>query len=359
MQLFGCLTGIHPFSEELVQAILGHKYGRTAFDPVKKEFKADLTNLIKLQQQLEFGLVTTGNLGWWDLFRPFVEHLEGILPFETVSELPVARHPLTNTFYRKATITGKVTATEPILTEKSRDPFLGVPIIFNQYLPPELKKKGWLAILPGPYHFQYASQGSSSQTNIISDFADVLISEIRALESLGFSHVLLDESPLTWQQRTRQTPHQEHLAATQEALQKIAKKSSVIIYVHTFNGKITWQPPTFDKTILDLLLDAKVGGIGIDFLQTKISDISDSSLREIDLIAGVVDATSYTRDSKGESTSGDSEEIIAQAKQLLELEPQRVILAPTTRLEMIPRVAADQKLRTLAKAIQHLRKEED
>lgn len=359
MQLLGCLTGIHPFSEGTIQAIFDYKYGRASLEPVKREFENDLTALIKLQLQLDFGLVTTGNLGWGDLFRPFAEHMEGVRPFKSVSDLPVARYPLTNTFYRQPAIEGQIASSKPFLTEKAKDPLLGETLTLHRFLPPELKNKGWSVILPGPYYFQYCATGEFSPQECIWDFADVLITEIKSLENVGFSHILLDESPLTWQQRTHQIPHPNQLFATQEALQKITRNCAARIHVHTTNGDVLWRPPGFSEAILDMLLNANIDGIGIDFFQTNITAINDYSLGQRDLIAGLVDATGYARTLTGEIVLEDPEKVAAQARQLEQLEPRTLILAPTTRLEMIPRTIADLKLKVLGESLQQLRKEEN
>jgi methionine synthase II (cobalamin-independent) len=359
MRLLSCLTGIHPFSEGTTQAIFDYKYGRASLEPVGREFESDLTALIKLQQQLGFGLVSMGNLGWGDLFRPFTEHIEGIRLFKSVNDLPVARYPLTNTFYRQPAIEGQLVSSEPFLTESAKDPLLGEPLALHRFLPPELKDIGWFMILPGPYYFQYCATGDYSPEERIQDFAGVLITEIKSLENVGFSHILLDESPLTWQQRTHQIPHSSQLFATQEALGNITSKCTARIQVHTANGDILWRPPGFSDTILDLLLNANVDGIGIDFFQTKVSAINDYSLGQRDLIAGLVDATGYARTLTGEIVLEDPEAIAAQARQLEQLEPRTLILAPTTRLEMIPRTIADRKLKVLGESLRQLRTEEN
>jgi methionine synthase II (cobalamin-independent) len=359
MQVLSCLTGIHPFSEGIIQAIFDYKYGRASLEPVKREFESDLTALVQLQQQLDFGLATTGNLGWGDLFRPFTEHMEGIRPFKSVSDLPVARYPLTNTFYRQPAIEGQLTSSKAFLTESAKDPFLGEPLALYRFLPPKIKNIGWSMILPGPYYFQYCAAGDYSPEECIWDFADVLITEIKSLEDVGFSHILLDESPLTWQQRTHQTPPPSQLLATQEALLKIASQCAARIHIHTTNGDVLWRPPGFSEVILELLLNANVDGIGIDFFQTKVTAITDYSLEQRDLIAGLVDATGYARTLTGESVLEDPEEITAQARQLEQLEPKTLILAPTTRLEMIPRTIADLKLQVLGESLRQLRKEEN
>ncbi|MHA2500311.1 MAG: hypothetical protein ACXAEL_12150, partial [Candidatus Hodarchaeales archaeon] len=61
----------------------------------------------------------------------------------------------------------------------------------------------------------------------------------------------------------------------------------------------------------------------------------------------------------GEIVLEDPEEVAAQARQLEQLEPRTLILAPTTRLEMIPRTIADLKLKVLGESLRQVRKEEN
>lgn len=342
------LTGIHPLSESLIKKIFDFKYGRIASsDHIKQGFEEDIEGLVTLLSQTFAIASSTGNLGWWDLFRPFSEELQGLTHRGNIGNLPVARNPLTNTFYRQPIVEGKVSHDGPIL-KVAKHPFLPGSILQTRFLPPHLKKTGWTLCLPGPFSFSRAvtisleGQGMyKSRDELMIDFTKILIEELRFLASEGFSHVICDESAITWEPTDADT-----VSLTRDLWGKLIKGAPLRLALHTFQH-------LSDKK-LQLLLDSKAWALGIDCIKNDPHQLSDYDFDGKTLIAGVVDAQNYLRDVNNELLVEDIAELFKLANDLAKTQTKAIILAPTSRLEFVPRSVADLKMRTLGKVIEKL-----
>ncbi|MHA2096366.1 MAG: hypothetical protein ACW98F_17225 [Candidatus Hodarchaeales archaeon] len=345
------LTGIHPLSESLINKIFDFKYGRTSSpDYVKKAFQDDIRNLTKLLKQSAAIAISTGNLGWWDIFRPFSEGLGGLSTDKTSKNLPVTRIPLTNTFYRQPIVTGRIVPNRSIL-QIAEHPFLDGNILQTPFLPTELKQKAWSLCLPGPFSFSRAAAINEdgdkvykSIDDLMIDFSEILISELRILSSDGYSHIVFDESFLAWEVIEKDT-----IALLNDLWNQICSSTSLNIAFHTYN-----QLPL---DILHLLLNSNAWAIGVDCIRNNTQELLSYDINGKSLIAGVVDAQSYFRDAQGELVVENSDELTKLGRSLAESQAKEIILAPTSRLEFVPRTVADLKVQQLGKIILNLLKD--
>src|SRR3990170_3860452 len=98
------LSGIHPRSEDVVEATRRADRGKAEKGEVDRLIDADVDALARTQADAGITDVSAGNLDWQDIFRPLAESGGGI-------EIgAVTRFFDTNTFYRQPTIVGEVRA---------------------------------------------------------------------------------------------------------------------------------------------------------------------------------------------------------------------------------------------------------
>lgn len=342
------LTGIHPLSESLIRRIHDFKYGRTSSsDHIIDSFQKDIDNLISLLLKTFPIAVSTGNLGWFDLFRPFSEGLQGITHKDDITDFPVARNPLTNTFYRQPIIEGEISHAGSVL-EVSRHPYLSGNILQTDFLPDTLKNTGWSLCLPGPFSFSRAvtinSEGLKvygSIDDLMIDFTTILVNELQYLFSEGFSHIVIDESSIAWEPF-----NSDSASLIKDLWNQIATGSSLKIVIHTYRRL------TNEK--LQLLFDSKAWGVGVDCIQNDPHQLVDHDFNGKTFLAGVVDAQSYFRDADGELVVEEIDELVKTADVLADSQSKEIILAPTSRLEFVPRSVADLKLQTLGKTLEKL-----
>jgi len=105
------LTGIFPRSNELIRATWDYEKGKIDKETLENKIEKDTKRIIELQLQTGFRYITDGMLLWQDLFRPFVENIEGISPG------PLTRWFNNNTFFRKPIIDNKLSSSRTFLHE--------------------------------------------------------------------------------------------------------------------------------------------------------------------------------------------------------------------------------------------------
>ncbi|MHA2170592.1 MAG: hypothetical protein ACXAB7_11925 [Candidatus Kariarchaeaceae archaeon] len=351
MSLYNTLiTGIHPLSESLIKDIFDYKYGRTtSTDHIKKAFERDIEDLINSQQQIFPIAVSTGNLGWWDIYRPFTEKLEGLNNEVAIGDLPVVRIPLTNTFYRQLIVTGKLFSESPIL-KIAQHSFLDGNLLQTQFLPKELKNNSWCLCLPGPFSLSRASKISPeakadyiTNDDLINDFTAILVKELQYLSSKGFSHIVIDESAVVWEELDK-----DLLPIIIDSWNKLVGGSAIKIIIHTHQR--------LPETVIKLLIESNAWGIGIDFINNDPSILYEYEIKDKSLIAGVVDSQGYYRNLEGEAIVEETLHITELGEKLSLLQAKNIILVPTTRLEFIPRSVANLKLHQLGKAVELLQR---
>ncbi|MHA2362882.1 MAG: hypothetical protein ACXAC7_02920 [Candidatus Hodarchaeales archaeon] len=359
MKINASLTGIHPYNESTIQAIFDYKYGRTDKTPLQMEIKNDLKELI--QNVKEWQYVSTGNYGWFDLIRPFSLHLkEGLSVVDKADDLPVTRNPLTNTFYRQPTVVGKIKVNSRILNQ-NHPIFEENGYLQTNYLPSDGKSKTWTQILPGPFYFasqvEYTTEGKQiypSDVECANDFVKILVNEIKYLREEGYTQIILDESPIVWAQKTGKPLTNNIIENQVRLLNEIVAKTNIKIIVYYHNGNITQTPTDDTKSLLEALMLSKVHGIGVDFFHTPIKDILDKNFSGKTLFAGLIDATSYSRTPEGDVVIENSADVKDAFTSLKSTQAEELVLCPSTRMELIPRSIADQKINLITKIIQEV-----
>ena len=347
-QYSSILTGIHPLSESLIKKIFDFKYGR-ASSPihVKEAFERDIRDLVTLLSQAFPIAISTGNLGWWDLLRPFSEELHGLTHRGNIGNLPVARNPLTNTFYRQPTVHGKISSGGSVL-RAAKHPFLEGNILQTRFLLDQSNDCGKSICLPGPFSFSRAvsidSNGSKvyeTRDSLMTDFAKILREEIGYLSTEGYSHIVVDESSIAWEKVNSDTG-----SLLVDLWNQIASDSSLKVILHTYY-RLT-------EAKLQLLLDSNAWAIGIDCVRNPHQKLVEQDFTGKTLLAGVIDSQSYLRDSDNELIVENITDLVKLGKDLADTQSNHIILAPTTRLEFVPRSVADLKLQQLGKALKEL-----
>lgn len=100
MRLEAYQHGIYPRSERLVAATRDLDRGRTDEATVDEAFRRDREAFVSVQGAAGLDFLSDGSLRWQDLFRPFVDHAEGL------SAGPLTRWFDTNSFFRAPVVTG-------------------------------------------------------------------------------------------------------------------------------------------------------------------------------------------------------------------------------------------------------------
>ncbi|MFX1508657.1 MAG: hypothetical protein ACFFDC_21450 [Promethearchaeota archaeon] len=347
-QYSSILTGIHPFSESLIKKIFDFKYGRASSPThVREAFEKDIKDLVKLLIQIFPIAVSTGNLGWWDLFRPFSEKLKGLIHQENIGNLPVARNPLTNTFYRQPIVEGEISSEGSVL-QAAKHPFLDGNILQTKLLTDQSKNYGKSLCLPGPFTFSRAvsisSNGSKvykTQDSLMIDFSTILQEEISYLSTEGYSHIVLDESSITWEKINSDTS-----SLLLDLWNQIVSNSSLKIILHTYHH--------LTEAKLQMLLESNAWAVGIDLIRNSPQKLMEQSFNGKTLLAGLIDSQSYLRDADNKLVVEETSDLVNVGRKLEETQSSHIILAPSTRLEFVPRSVADLKLRQLGKALQEL-----
>ncbi|UCG02593.1 MAG: hypothetical protein JSW11_01105 [Candidatus Heimdallarchaeota archaeon] len=342
------LTGIHPLSESLIKKIFDFKYGRAASPThVRDAFEKDIKDLVTLLLQCFPIAISTGNLGWWDLLRPFSEELQGLTHKGNIRNLPVARNPLTNTFYRQPIIAGKLSSKGSAL-QTAKHPFLDGNILQTNYLSDKLANNGKSLCLPGPFTFSRAvsinTDGSKvykTRDALMTDFSQILHNELKYLSSEGYSHVVLDESSIVWEK-----VDEDSRSLLTDLWNQIVSESSLKVILHTYN-RLT-------ENKLQLLLDSNAWAIGIDCIRNNPQKLVEHDFNGKILLAGAVDSQSYLRDIDGNLLVENIADLVQLGNDLAESQSDHIILAPTTRLEFVPRSVADLKLHRLGQALKKL-----
>lgn len=307
------LAGIHPRSEDLVQATRDLDRGRADAKQVQEVRRRDAQALVEAQVKAGFPYASDGLLGFQDLFRPFAERLKG------ARAGPLTRWFDNNTFYRRPVVEAPVRRRGSILE----------PYLERVALP---RGHRWKAILPGPYTFAKLAEDRAygSPDRLLSAFArEALAPEVRWLAQHGFGFVQFSEPWLL-----RERPRPEELDALQKAYLTILDGARVTSSVVTCFGDASRLLPELFGLPVDL--------VGIDFTETPIDALADfPATRGIQ--AGLADARS--------SLVEEPEALVAAGEEILEAAPvPALLLAPSAELEHLPRDLADRKLATLGQA---------
>lgn len=309
------LTGPFPRSEALVAATRDLDRGRRKAEEVTDLYRAATSEVLALERKIGASSVTGGLLANQDLFRPFVETLQG------VSIGPLTRWFETNSFYRQP-IVEAVPQRRPGAWAKT----LWLDLLHSAKLPPKV-------ILPGPYTASGLVDNRTDMDRL--DFAKVwsrlLADEIRELAGLGVKVVQFQEPLLV-----NSPPSMDEESWVLEAYAPLAPAlTGLTSLVWTFYGD--------GAPVLSLLGKLPVHIVGIDLADTDPADLREFA-RGKGLGLGCLDSRT--------SLPEDPREIARLVRELEgRLSPASIHLGAGAPLDLVPVGPAQKKLHVLPEAV--------
>jgi 5-methyltetrahydropteroyltriglutamate--homocysteine methyltransferase len=287
--------GIFPRSEALVQATRDLDRGRTTQEAVDAQVARDRNELLSVQQEAGFDLVSDGMLTWQDLFRPLLESSDGLEPG------PLTRFLDTNTFYRAPHAT---TAT----------PRLSAPLD-ERFLPDVPGPR--VVTLPSPFAL---AEGTGVTPQVM---AESVLKPV--LDTLDVELVVLSEPFLG-----RVGP--ERVQELSAPLESLGGGPKLALQLTFCDSRVA-----FENGLAELPVEA----IGVDFYATHLSDLPKGLDKLV--LAGVVDARS--------SAVEDARELAEFARRIEEeREVEQIALVPNGDLQFVAQPIALDKLRRLGAA---------
>lgn len=302
------VPGIYARSEELVQATRDFDRSRTTQQTVAESETADLRDFLEVQRKADLDYLSDGLLNWQDVFRPFSEAAEGLLPG------PLTRFLNTNTFFRAPT----VEAGTPQLVEPLGEPFFRIG---------ELPRRRWVATLPSPHALaRFAVDELEPRT-----VAEAVIGpQIKWLAGNGCTMVILQETALFG--------GGSDIFGLGEALEALDSPVPLGLQLPFGNA----------GEMLGELVELDVEAIGVDFYATNVAVLPRPFPKT--LLAGVIDARN--------SLLEEPEEIAEFGRQLLDELEGELHLVPNGDLQFVPEKIAREKVRRLGKAARILKEEQ-
>ncbi len=331
-QIEAALAGIHPRSEETVRASRDFDRGRATENQLKEVFQIDSQALVSLETTVGLTKVSDGQLKWQDFIRPFSESLIGLK-----SGADLSRWFDTNTFYKKPTVISElgVPDSESFLLDRYSC-WDGTESDGGQFRNKKIS-------LPGPYTFATLVEDDyyESKTGLIAAFAKVLSLVIAGLSKNGISCVQLNEPSLVYRYGKSTSTREDERAAFIRAFSNYFSSPPVEIWLHTYFGDSS-------RILGDLLSLSGISAIGVDFTQTSIDHIDSYRFKDKVLGCGCVDSRNSLVESPEWVANFSYDAVEA-------LKPKGLIVLPSTDLKYLPRSFADEKLRTIGKAVELLR----
>jgi 5-methyltetrahydropteroyltriglutamate--homocysteine methyltransferase len=253
-------------------------------------------------------VVNDGQIRWDDLLAPFARSWSGAEPG------PLERFYDNNTYYRQPVITGALTTD-------------GQSLVRDYTFAKGVAKAKLKAAVPGPLTFATLTARDDEYRSIQDRTlaaADAIAKEIAGLAAAGARMIDIEDPAVV--------AAPKYIETAREAYARLADAGHALALVTYF------FPP---DPVLESLASFPVGVIGLD-----VRSRDTTALERLDVfrtqyvLLGVVDA----RNTRLET----AEEVAAYAERALKLVPQeRLILAPTTSLEYLPRDIARAKLAAL------------
>jgi methionine synthase II (cobalamin-independent) len=302
--------GSYPHSEALVAVARDAARGRRPASDVRDQRRADQAALGALQREAGLTFVSSGLLGWQDLFRPLVAACP------EWSAGPLRRWFATNTFVRAPVVRGAAGLDRCLLaTALGEDGVAGAA--------------GEVGTLPGPYTFSRVADTTQDRDMLMEHLAQaVLRPAADELVARGAQVIHLQEPWLAAHgMNDRRWPH---FAA---AVCRVREGLGVPVVVHTYFGDAgPW---------LDRLRALPADAVGADLTETDVRALSGRW--ETGLLVGCIDGRS--------SPVEDAASVAALARLIIEMaNPPWLILTSGCDLELLPRTVADRKTRALGQA---------
>lgn len=327
LEINSTLTGIHSRSELTVKISRDYDRGRSSKKVLDSTFESDALELTNLQMDSGFTRISEGQLLWQDYLRPFSESVSGLR-----SGADLSRWYDTNSFYRKPSVIGKLSASKDTLFLKQYFVERALKIIKSNR---RIKRK--ISIL-GPYSLASlaANEHYKSKDLLVHDFAKLLKQVLYQLPKLGISTVQINEPSLVYRYGESGITSKKELRIFLSAFEEYLSKLPLEVYLHTYFGD--------SSTILkDLLTLDGVVAIGVDFTQTSLRSLEKIRFKEKALACGCID---------GRNSLIESPEWIADfcLEAMKTLKPQGLVILPSSELKYLPRIYADEKIKSIGKA---------
>ena len=304
------LHGGYPHSERLVAVARDAARGRRPVGDLCEQRRADQAALEALQREAGLTFVSSGMLGWQDLFRPLV----AACPEWGTG--PLRRWFGTNAFVRIPVVRGTAGLDRHLLAARlDRDGPAG-----------EASEVG---TLPGPYTFSRVANTSLDRDALMGVLArDVLRPAAEELAARRARVIHLQEP---WLAAHGIDDGCWPLLAG--ALCRVREGLGVPVVVHTYFGDASpW---------LDRLRALPADAVGVDLTETDLTALSGRW--RTGLLAGCIDGRSSLVEDAA-STAVLARRIIGMTR------PPWLILSSGCDLELLPRAVADRKTRVLGEA---------
>lgn len=300
--------GDEPAAQELRRALHRRDRGEIGDAELDEVYDAATRNAIAEIESAGILTVNDGLTRWDDLLAPVARAWSG------VARGPLERFYDNNTYYRQPEITG------PIETD-------GRSLVRDYTFAVGVAKNRLKATVPGPLTFATLTARDDHYRSLEERTlaaADAIAKEIAGLAGAG-AHLIDIEDPAV-------VAAPKYIELAREAYSRLADTGHALALV-------TYFFPA--DTVLESLASFPIGGIGLDVRSRETTAFERlDAFRTQFVILGVVDA----RNTRLET----AEEVARYAERALKLVPQeRLILAPTTSLEYLPRDVARAKLQAL------------
>lgn len=289
------IWGQYPRSESLVQATRDWDRKRIDAKKFAKIQEQDRQALIALQENFQY--ISTGQIHWDDLMRPFIELSPNFI------EGPLIRFFETNTFWRQLDIKGN-----PKLDISK------IPDWISKYFPYNIPKRS-------VYTFPFCFLFQTFCKTLSLDFFFPLFQQIP--EGL----LLFIEPAIGWR-KISQDEKQKAVQFVSDLKKKIRLPIALMTTFHNIEND------------LDFLFELPVNGIGIDFYNNSIDSVLPDFPKDKFLISGILNT---------ESTSLESDKSIRLFQNRIRtyLPQEKVFYTHSGPAELLPRAIMDKKIRNL------------
>jgi 5-methyltetrahydropteroyltriglutamate--homocysteine methyltransferase len=294
--------------QELRRALHRHDRGEIGDAELAKVFDDATRTAIGEIEAAGIDVTNDAQVRWDDLLSPFSRAWSGVEPG------PLERFYDNNTYFRQPAITG------PIGTD-------GRSLVRDYTFAQSVATANLKAAVPGPLTFATLAARDDHYRSVedrVLAVADATAKEIAGLKAAGATMIDIEDPAVVAAPR--------HIELAREAYTRFADPDLALTLV-------TYFFPA--DTILEFLASFPVAAVAIDVRSRDTTAFERlDAFRTQDVLLGVVDA----RNTRLET----AEEVARYVERALKLVPQeRLVLAPTTSLEYLPRDVARAKLAAL------------
>lgn len=312
INIYAYQHGLYPRSEKVVSATRSLDRGRVDGSAVTEAFERDEAQFVRVQQQAGVDFFSDGLIRWQDIFRPLAE------PNGSMRAGRLVRWFDTNTFFRAPDLS------------KTLGGAASAAIVPGESVP-----KPRVASLPSPYMFSRAAQvGTRERNPLMVEIAERLLRPaIGAAVAAGCRLIHLEEPWLAYF-----GIEDRDWAPLQEALRALQPGSGVTVLLHCYFGDAA--------RFLDQLRRLPVDGIGVDLVETDISELAGGW--DKDLLIGCLNGRS--------SIVEPIESTVELARRVADtVRPRNLYLSSTSELGFLPTTVAEKKVQRLGEAAKRLK----